>query len=168
MRWLLVFNLLISARFARKHLRVGSKVAAFHCYLVWHGSTNLAAHPPQTLSIGRVILGPWHWLRLPKDTEDQRKHKRHIQLFISLHTRHRIDDNDTMPTCDILVGKALWMLRREHVYWFYCCNWHHQNVSGMQPQAIEHCAIPATLSLLKFYITCLFHKGGLQKTNPSY
>ena len=70
-----------------------------------------------------------------------------------------------MPTCDILVGKALWMLRREHVYWFYCCNWHHQNVSGMQPQAIEHCAIPATLSLFKFYITCLFHKGGLQKNN---
>ena len=100
--------------------------------------------------------------------EASQGHKRHIQLFISLHTRHRIDDNDTMPTCDILVGKALWMLRREHVYWFYCCNWHHQNVSGMQPQAIEHCAIPATLSLFKFYITCLFHKGGLQKTNPSY
>ena len=38
------------------------------------------------------------------------------------------------------------MLRWEHVYWFYCCNRHQQNVLGMQAQAIGH-PIPDNLSL---------------------
>ena len=53
--------------------------------------------------------------------------------------------------------EALWMLRREHVYWFYCCNRHQQNVLGMQAQAIGH-PIPDNLSLftphLPLFSTC--------------
>ena len=55
--------------------------------------------------------------------------------------------------------EALWMLRREHVYWFYCGNRHQQNVLGMQAQAIGH-PIPENLSLF----TCAFSSPGSRQT----
>ena len=56
------------------------------------------------------------------------------------------------------------MLRWEHVYWFYCCNRHQQNVLGMQAQAIGQ-TIPDNLSLFSPHLPLLHAENNLKKNS---